>query len=120
MPLHLDLVKYEQFVDVIDGAAVMYRPIQFFGAAPLLARQPGGFKIVTQTGQATAWRKKFNPPAALFAARLIEPPRSTVRRVSPDEWETSWQYVMAVDGATAVDQIAAARYPATATYTEIT
>jgi hypothetical protein len=116
---NLHLVSYEQSIEEVS-ATIVYQVHQYRGADPLMTRQDKALRIITQSGKAVAWRKRFVPPTAIFAGNLIEQPRVSERRVDVCHWEVSWQYIMAVAAGTTVDREAACRYPANPTFTELT
>jgi hypothetical protein len=115
----LDLVKYEQKIAIVEAGTV-YRINQYDGADPLLTRQQKTLKIVTQSGTAIAWKKRFNPPAAIFPNNLIEQFTSDHERLDACHWQISWHYVMAVLPGETVPVETSCKPPTNPTFTEVT
>lgn len=96
MAFSLRIKSFSQTISrqTMTGAWDMH---QFVGAEPILVGKNPTLNIVTQSGRAVCYDGWLTVPAALFPDQLIEQPVIERQRLTPIEFEITWQYVMVCD-----------------------
>lgn len=93
------LIDYRQSIERVGIVGDVHEPIIFSPLVnPVLIKRAKTYRVISQSGSATAWFGFLVPPAPLFADALISQPQISIECVNHQrkEHRTSWQYVMVV------------------------